>query len=264
MSIPPDKILEIKKYLLSSGVGEKPEASIILGSGLGSFVSAISNPVTISYSNIPHFPSASVTGHSGELIYGFIKDKPLLVFSGRFHHYEGHDFETTVLPVTVSKSLQSKKLIISNAAGAINRSFQVGDLMIINDIIRPFTCISPKNLKSFRYNHYRTTQQIPPIAAELNLFVRTGTYMYVKGPNYETKAEVRSFRSLHADVVGMSTAPELIEAARLNVKTAAISLVTNMATGVLHQKLNHEEIKLAADRRKEDFVKLVVALVHKL
>lgn len=259
-----NKIKDIKKHLLSLGIKKEPEAAIILGSGLGGFSSSIHNKLTIPYSEIPYFPSPSVAGHSGELIYGSIFDKPVIAFSGRFHHYEGHNFETTTLPVSVSAALQAKKLIISNAAGAINKSFQVGDLMIITDIIRPFIGISPRSSDRFHYNHYETAQQIPKIAADLGLFVRTGTYMYAKGPNYETKAEIRSFRILNADVVGMSTAPELIEATRLNLKTAAISLVTNMAAGVLKQKLSHEEVKFAAESRKEDFAKLVSALVLKL
>lgn len=258
------KIEDIKRKLLKLGVDEKPEAAIILGSGLGGFSSDIDNKITIPYSEIPYFPSPSVTGHSGELIYGFVFNKPVLAFSGRFHHYEGHDFETTILPIAVTVALQAKKLIISNAAGAINKSFQVGDLVIINDIIRPFIRISPVSSDRFQYKHYETARKIPRIAADLGIFVRTGTYMYAKGPNYETKAEVRAFRTINADVVGMSTAPELIEAARLNLKTAAISLVTNMAAGVTRQKLNHEEVKLTAESRKEDFAKLVSALVLKL
>ncbi len=258
------KIQDIKRKLLKLGVEEKPEAAIVLGSGLGGFSSAIENKITIPYSEIPHFPSPSVTGHSGELIYGSVFNKPVLAFSGRFHHYEGHDFETTILPVAVTSALYAKKLIISNAAGAINRSFQVGDLMVINDIIRPFIGISPVSSDKFQYNHYETAQKIPKIAAELGIFVRTGTYLYAKGPNYETKAEIRSFRILNADVVGMSTVPELIEAARLNLKTAAVSLVTNMAAGVLKQKLSHEEVKFTAESRKEDFAKLVSALVLNL
>ena len=254
----------IKEYLRSQGIDEIPEAAIILGSGLGGFASYIDNPVTIPYSGIPHFPSPTVEGHSGQLIYGTVYNRPVIAFSGRFHHYEGHDFETTILPVAVTHALRAKKLIISNAAGAINKSFQVGDLMVINDIIRPFIGISPKSSERFQYNHYETAQKIPEIAAELEIFVRTGTYLYAKGPNYETKAEIRSFRILNADVVGMSTAPELIEAARLNLKTAAISLVTNMAAGVIKQKLSHEEVKLAAESRKEDFAKLVSSLVLKL
>lgn len=255
---------DIKESLHAQGIDEIPEAAIILGSGLGGFASYIDNPVTIPYSEIPYFPAPTVEGHSGQLIYGTVYNRPVIAFSGRFHHYEGHDFRTTILPVAVAHVLKAKKLIISNAAGAINKSFQVGDLMVINDIIRPFNGISPKSSDRFQYNHYETAQKIPKIAAELGIFVRTGTYLYAKGPNYETKAEIRSFRILNADVVGMSTAPELIEAARLNLKTAAISLVTNMAAGVIKQKLTHEEVKIAAESRKEDFAKLVSALVLKL
>ncbi|MGF1670888.1 MAG: purine-nucleoside phosphorylase, partial [Balneolaceae bacterium] len=125
---------EIMDYLLSSGVEREPEAVVILGSGLGGFSNNISDSITIPYNKIPHVPSPTVQGHSGELIYGTIKNKKVLAFSGRFHHYEGHDFETTVLPVSLASAFGAKKLIISNAAGAVNKSFSVGDLMVINDI----------------------------------------------------------------------------------------------------------------------------------
>ena len=254
---------EIKAFLIGAGAEESPEAAVILGSGLGGFADSIENRRAISYSRIPGFPSTSVKGHSGELISGSVNGFKIMAFSGRFHHYEGHDFATTILPVSVAGALGAKKLIISNAAGAINRTFEVGDLMAIEDIIRPIGAVFPLRGERFRFAQQGSAARVARIGAEAGLFIRTGTYIYAKGPNYETKAEVRAFRRLNADVAGMSTAPEMMEASRLGLKTAAVSLVTNMAAGVLRQKLDHEEVKSIAEKKKEGFAKLVNALIEK-
>ncbi len=261
----PAYINDIKSFLTEQGVSSNIDSVIILGSGLGSFTEHIENKTVISYNTIPHFPETSVQGHSGELILGTVDDKSVLAFSGRFHHYEGHEFQTTVLPVHIAKSLRAKKLIVSNAAGAINQSFAVGDLMVIEDIFRPFHPIESKfHQNRYRYNLYPIATKVRKLSARIGLDVQRGTYLYMKGPNYETKAEIRAFRRLGADVVGMSTAPELAEASRLKIKAAAVSMVTNMAAGVLKQKLDHSEVKIAAESRKEDFSKLVREIIKQL
>lgn len=260
----PDSITEIKNYLVDHEFPNEIEALVILGSGLGGFSTAIDEPFSIPYSQIPNFPVTSVQGHSGELFTGTISGKKIIAFSGRFHHYEGHDFSRAVLPVHLAKAFNAKKIIVSNAAGAINTDFNVGDLMVIDDIFRPFFKVSPFPDQPFRYNLYPIASKVRKIAAEINLEVQRGSYLFVKGPNYESKAEIRAFRVMGVDVVGMSTAPELIEASRLNIPAAAISLVTNMAAGVLKQKLDHSEVETAANSRKEDFARLVTALIEKL
>jgi len=260
----PNKIdlQEITEFLIRAGIEESPDAAVILGSGLGGFAASIENRLSIPYSRIPGFPSTSVKGHSGELISGSVNGRNIIAFSGRFHHYEGHDFATTILPVSVSGAIGAKKLVISNAAGAINRTFGVGDLMAIEDVIRPVGMIYPFGSEKFRFTRQGSAARIARIGAGAGLFIRSGTYIYVKGPNYETKAEVRAFRRLNADVAGMSTVPEMMEASRLGIKTAAVSLVTNMAAGVLRQKLDHEEVKTIAEKKKADFAKLVNALIE--
>lgn len=238
-----------------------PEAAIILGSGLSSFAEQIEDPVIIPYSDIPRMPQTSVTGHDGNLILGLIEGHRVMAFSGRFHHYEGFDFEQTATPVYLAKALGAQKLIISNAAGAINTSFSVGDLMVIEDVIRSNLLLSPTGKKRHRYLHHRWVPGARELASQIGITTQQGTYIYAKGPNYETKAEIRAFRRMGADAVGMSTAPELFEAARLELKTVAISLISNMAAGVTKGKLNHEEVKAAADTRKADFARLVTALI---
>ncbi|MDZ7692603.1 MAG: purine-nucleoside phosphorylase [Balneolaceae bacterium] len=260
----PEYLEEIKHFLLERDVPEQPEAVIILGSGLGDFGRQINNPTTIPYASIPHFPVTSVIGHKGTLISGQVRDKKVIAFSGRFHYYEGFSFEQTALPVYLAKKIGARKLIISNAAGAINTSFSVGDLMVIEDVMRQNVSISPKGSQRFRYSHYQQVEKVRKLAAELGIVTQQGTYMYVKGPHYETKAEIRAFRIMGADAVGMSTVPELTEAARLGVKATAISMITNMATGVTKGKLSHDEVAEAAKLKTSEFSALVKSLVENL
>lgn len=254
---------DIFSYLDEQALPNSIEAAVILGSGLGGFVNQIENPSTIPYHDIPGMPVSSVEGHAGELIYGQVGGSNVIAFSGRFHHYEGFSFDETATPVYIGKYLGANKLVISNAAGAINTSFSVGDLMVIESVIRSNLAISPRGNKRHRYNHHQWVPKVRKIAANLDLVTQQGTYMYVTGPNYETKAEIRSFRKMGADAVGMSTATELFEAARLDLKSTAVSLITNMSTGVTGKKLDHKEVKAAADARKDDFAKLVNALIQK-
>ncbi|MFO7845158.1 MAG: purine-nucleoside phosphorylase [Balneolaceae bacterium] len=260
----PDNVLAIADHLKENGFPDQINAAVILGSGLGSFSSEIDDARSLSYHEIPGFPQTSVKGHSGELIHGKADGFSVLAFSGRFHHYEGHPFSRTVLPVHLAKAFDAEKLIISNAAGAINTGFKVGDLMVIDDVFRLPESVSAGPSARFRYNLYKYADKAREIAAATGLEVQRGTYLFAKGPTYETKAEIRAFRILGADVVGMSTAPELIEASRLNIKTVAVSMVTNMATGVVSGKLDHDHVKAAAESRKDDFAKLVKELIKTL
>jgi purine-nucleoside phosphorylase len=259
-----EKLKVTKTYLQENGISGNVEAVVILGSGLSGFTDFIENSIEIPYQKIPNFPETSVQGHDGKLIYGTIENHNVMVFSGRFHHYEGHPFATTVFPIHVAKLFSANKVIISNAAGAVNPNFKIGDLMVINDVFRLFQKISTEPSQSFTYNLYSYADKTREIAAGIGLNVQNGTYLYVKGPNYETKAEIRAFQRLGIDVVGMSTAPELMEASRLNIPAAAITLVTNMAAGLSSSKLDHSEVKKAANSRKDDFAKLVIELVREL
>lgn len=259
-----EPVSQIKKYLLKNGFPDAVEAAVILGSGLSGFTSQIDNSIQISYHSIPEFPVTSVQGHDGTLIYGVVKGNPVVVFSGRFHHYEGFPFSTTVLPVQIANAFSANKIIISNAAGAVNPDLNVSDLLVIDDVFRLFQKVSPQPSKKYIYNLYPAADKVRRIAANMGLEVHRGSYLYVKGPNYETKAEIRAFQRLGVDVVGMSTVPELTEAARLKISAVAISLVTNMAAGISSQKLDHSEVNKAAENRKDDFAKLVIELIQEL
>ena len=256
---------ELKKFFVQRGFYEKVDCAIILGSGLGGFKSYVDNAISVDYSEIPDFPKVTVEGHGGELVQGKINEKNVLVFSGRFHHYEGHPFDRTLIPVQISALFSSKTLIVSNAAGGINPRFSVGDLMLIDDMMRIGFPIQPVE-KPYQ-NRYKNSNEIETaarVANELRIAVQRGTYMYVKGPVYETKAEIRAYRMMGADAVGMSTMPELLLANELGIRTLGISLITNLATGLSKNKLEHAEIKDVADSRKNEFAKLVGELISQL
>lgn len=261
----PEYIDEIKAFLVSKGIPkgipDSVDAAVILGSGLGGFVDHIDEAIDIPYQEIPHFPQTTVAGHSGSLLCGMVKGKRIIAFAGRFHHYEGHTFEKAILPVQVASAFNTNLLVVSNAAGGINPKFRVGDLMVIDDVMRQNLMLTPHSSSKWRYNHYKYVEKVRNVATQLGITTQRGTYMYVTGPNYETPAEIRSFRLMGADAVGMSTAPELFEAARLNIPSVAISLISNAAAGMTSNKLNHEEVKEAGDLVKEDFARLVSTLI---
>lgn len=258
----PDHIIEIKEFLVRQGFPESVDSTIILGSGLGDFGNEIRNTTVIPYSDIPGFPKSTVAGHSGSLICGTIADKIVMAFSGRFHYYEGYGFDKTVIPVQLAKAFDSDKLIISNAAGGINLEFRVGDLMIINSILSPAKELGIPN--HIEESLQESAAKVKEIATGLDIPTKEGSYLYVTGPNYETKSEIHAFRSLGGDAVGMSTAPEIIEAAKIGQKVAAVSLITNAAAGVTDQKLDHAEVKEAAELKKEEFARLVKGLIKAL
>ncbi len=260
----PEYIIDSEDFLRDQGVSDHIEAAVILGSGLGNFGEAINKPTVIPYSKIPHFPEPSVKGHSGSLIFGEVEGKNILAFSGRFHFYEGFTFRQAALPVYIAKVLNADKLIISNSAGGINTDFRTGNLMVIESIIRLFSTVSPPGKKPFRYDPFSLADKSYQLAVQSDIPVQRGTYLYAKGPSYETKAEIRAFRTIGADAVGMSTVPELFEAARCKMKTAAVSLITNMAAGIETKKLNHEEVKQAAKLYQHDFERLIRKLIVEL
>ena len=258
----PELILRTHEYLKSRGFPAEVDAAVILGSGLGGFGEEIRDPSVFPYADIPGFPQSTVAGHSGSLICGKVEGRIVLAFAGRFHHYEGHSFDKTVLPVQLARAFRAEKLIISNAAGGINLRYRVGDLMIIDNIIRQYMKISAPATRLWRSQLEKDAVKVKEIARRLGIETQMGTYLYVKGPNYESKAEIHAFRKMGGDAVGMSTAPELVEAGRLNLKTAAISLITNQAAGISGEKLNHDEVKEAAEKKKEEFAKLVKGLIR--
>lgn len=249
----------------------KPQIGIVLGSGLGPLVNEVKEQIEIDYGDIPNFPIPTVEGHAGKLIAGEIGGKPVLVMKGRFHFYEGYDISQVVFHIRVFKLLGISHILVTNAAGGVNRDFSPGDLMLITDHIS-FFAPSPlrgKNVDEFgvrfpdmseAYNK-ELIAMAEKTAGELGIKLQKGVYAFTQGPMYETPAEIRALRILGADAVGMSTVPEVIAARHAGMKVLGISCITNMAAGILEQPLSHEEVMETAKKVETRFVSLVNKLI---
>ncbi len=267
------RINEAKDYIVSKS-GFAPEIALILGSGLGDMAEEAENKITIDYKDIPNFPVSTVQGHKGRLVFGTIRGRKVVFMQGRFHYYEGYGMEDVVFPVWVFKALGVKKLVVTNAAGGVNIDYKPGDLMLIRDHIN-YTNNNPligPNIEEFgpRFPdmseaYSRELQEIVKVCASQNgIAMREGTYIFLTGPSYETPAEIKAFRILGADAVGMSTVPEVVAANHCGIKPVGISCITNMAAGILDQPLNHREVMETADRVKESFTKLIKSVIENI
>lgn len=268
-----EKIREAADYILNK-TEIRPEIALILGSGLGSLADEIEDAVYFPYRDIPHFPVSTVEGHAGRLVIGILEGKKVVAMQGRFHYYEGYDMEEVTFPVRVMKLLGVEKLIVTNAAGAVNKSFNPGDLMLISDHLN-LTGDNPligRNLEKFgpRFpdmsNAYDKDlrDKVKKGAKSINIELQEGVYVAMSGPTYETPAEVRMVRILGGDAVGMSTVPEVIIAAHSGIKVAGISCMTNMAAGILEQPLDHKEVIETSEMVREKFIKLMKNIVKEI
>ncbi len=242
---------EAALFLQQKGM-ETPFAGIVLGTGLHQFINHISDPIIIPYSDIPHFPLSTVEFHKGNLVYGSVGDKKVLAMQGRFHYYEGYTMQQVVFPVRVMKLLGIQFLLLTNAAGGIHHTFKKGDLVLINDHINLQTAnpLTGKNLDelgdrfpdmSAPYSLY-AGNVLQQAAARLNVTLKTGVYAAVNGPNLETRAEYRYLNIIGADMVGMSTVPEVIAANHAQLPCAAVSVITDECDPDHLQPVNIAEI----------------------
>ncbi|MBM7693183.1 purine-nucleoside phosphorylase [Peribacillus deserti] len=268
-----EKLNEAADYLKQK-FQDAPVIGLILGSGLGVLANEIENEVKIPYEEIPNFPVSTVEGHAGQLVYGDLSGKKVIAMQGRFHFYEGYTMDQVTFPVRVMKLLGVEKIIVTNAAGGVNESFEAGDLMIITDHIN-FTgtnpLIGPNDNKfgvrfpdmseaySKEYQHIAKKA-----AASLGLSIKEGIYAGLSGPTYETPAEVRMVRVLGGDAVGMSTVPEVIVARHSGISVLGISCITNMAAGILDQPLSHDEVIETTEKVKSSFLNLIKEIVKEL
>ena len=252
-----------------------PLVGVVLGSGLGKLAEKIEDPVTIKYSEIPDFPKSTAIGHKGNFIYGTLGGKPVIAMQGRFHYYEGYPMELVTIGVRVMKLLGIEYIFVSNASGALNPRFKVGDLVVIRDhinllpnpLIGPnmeefgprfpdLTCAYDKDLQKLAHN----------VASELDINIKKGVYLGTTGPSYETPAEVRFFRTAGADLVGMSTVPEVIVARQCGIKVFGMSVSTNVSNAFNQEaNLNDgddvvKQADLAADKMSLIFAKMIEAL----
>jgi purine-nucleoside phosphorylase len=266
-------VKESKEFLETKLNGFKPEVALIVGSGLTGITESIAKPVAIPYGDIPHFPQPTVAGHAGQLIFGELSGKRLAVLSGRFHYYEGRSMAEIVYPIHVVDALGAKILIVTNAAGGINPTFNPGDLMIIEDHIN-FLGANP--LTGLRENggikfidmtaaySTRLREKLDAAAEKAEVPVRRGVYLACPGPSYETPAEVKAFAWIGADAVGMSTVPEVIMARYHNLEVAGISCITNLAAGISGKKLSHEEVLEVGKAAQAKLAKLLTEFVGML
>ncbi|MEG6588338.1 purine-nucleoside phosphorylase [Paenibacillus barengoltzii] len=251
-----------------------PKVGLILGSGLGVLADHIEEPVSINYSDIPFFPQSTVEGHAGELLIGTVQGTPVVLMKGRFHMYEGYGPEMTAFPVRVMKELGVRTLLVTNAAGGVNTSYEPGDLMLISDHLNltgrnPLVGPNDEELgprfPDMSQAYSRRLREIArKVAADKGVPLQEGVYAGLLGPTYETPAEIRMLRTLGADAVGMSTVSETIVARHAGIEVLGISCISNMAAGILDQPLSHQEVMETTERVREKFLSLVLSIIPEI
>ncbi len=265
------KIKESASYIANATNNFIPEVGVILGSGLGNFADAIEVKYSIDYNEIPNFPQSTVAGHKGRMIFGTIKGKRVVAMQGRFHFYEGYTMQQVTLPVRVMKLLGIEYLFVSNAAGGINTSFRVGDLMIITDHINlmPNPLIGP-NIEELgtrfpdMHNVYNPEiiSKATQIADREGIKLQYGVYVGGTGPTFETQAEYKYFKIIGGDAAGMSTVPEVIVARHMSIPTFGVSVITNC--GLSDEVGDHEDVQLQGAKASLRMTKLFSELIATL
>jgi purine-nucleoside phosphorylase len=250
------------------------DVAVVLGSGLGDFADHLANAVTIPYADIPHFPASRVMGHAGKLVVGELSGKKVLALSGRVHVYEGHDMQTVTFAVRTIGRLSVPRVILTNAAGGISPNCARGALMVIDDhinLIGNNPLVGPNDDRfglRFPDMTYVYSPKLRGLADEAaraaGVTVQHGVYIAVLGPSYETPAEIRAFRTLGADAVGMSTVPEAIALRHMGVEVLGISCITNAAAGVFPEPLHHSEVMETAQQVKGQFIALLEGIIGRL
>ena len=251
-----------------------PQIALVLGSGLGGFAAAVENPVTISYSEIPGWPRSTAVGHAGELVVGTVAGVPIAVMNGRVHLYEGYTPQQVVFGVRVLGKLGVKTLMLTNAAGGLNPAYAQGSLVLLSDHINMMgenPCIGPNDdaigPRFFDMSDAYSAElraRARATAQALGIRLPEGVYLALKGPNFETPAEIRFFGRIGADLVGMSTVPEVLAATHMGMRCLAISCVTNLAAGISAEKLSHQEVLDTGKKVRDTFVRLVQAIIPEI
>ncbi len=259
---------------VASRITHTPDVAIVLGSGLGKFGDQIANPTVVPYTEIPNWPPSRVIGHAGKLVAGQVKGRRVMALSGRVHFYEGHPLQTVTFAMRVIGRLGVKAVIVTNAAGGINTAFSSGALMLITDhinlqgtnpLIGPNDDCFGRRFPDMSEIYSRRLRGVAAdVAKAQGLHVEEGVYIAVTGPSYETPAEIRAFRVMGADAVGMSTAPEAIVARHMGLEVLGISCISNMAAGVLPQLLTEEEVMETTARVSRQFIALLEGVIERL
>ncbi|MFB3154106.1 MAG: purine-nucleoside phosphorylase [Candidatus Acidiferrales bacterium] len=252
----------------------RPRIGLVLGSGLGAFADGLQDATAIPYQQIPHFPVSTAVGHAGRLVVGQCAKIPVAVMQGRVHFYEGYSLREVTFPIRVLGALGIRALVFTNAAGGINRKLRARGLLLIRDHLN-FQGSNPllganderfgprfPDMTEAYSKKFRTTAK--QVARKLRLRLFEGVYAALHGPSYETPAEIRALARLGADVVGMSTVPEVIVANHMGIEVLGISCVTNMAAGISKKKINHDEVLEAGERVSRQFTAFLRALIPAL
>ncbi|HCD53647.1 MAG TPA: purine-nucleoside phosphorylase [Balneolaceae bacterium] len=252
----------------------KPEYLLILGTGLGQLAEEIDEVITINYDEIPHFPVSTVESHAGKLIFGELGGKPVVAMQGRFHYYEGYTMQQIVFPLRVAKSLGAQTLIVSNACGGLNPNFRRGDIMLINDHINFLADnpligpnddeLGPRFPDMSEPYTARLVETAENVALELGIKMHEGVYLAVSGPMMETKAEYRYMRNLGADVVGMSTVPEVIAAVHMGMDVLGISVITDECFPDSLMPVELEDVLAAAAMAEPKMTQVIIGVLEKL
>lgn len=268
-----EKIQDTSNYIKSK-VNKIPEYAIILGTGLGELANSITDKYEIPYSEIPNFPLSTVEGHSGKLIFGKLGDKDVIAMQGRFHYYEGYNMKEVTFPIRVFQALNVKYLFVSNAAGGMNGSFEIGDIMLIEDHINLFP-EHPLRGKNFEELGVRFPDMseaydkklrslATEIAKENNIKLQYGVYIGTSGPTFETPAEYNYFRLIGGDAVGMSTVPEVIIANHAKMKVLAFSVITDLGVIGKIVEVTHEEVQEAAKIAQPKMAFIMKEVINRL
>lgn len=268
------KIFESVAYLRAGGLGVVPSVAVIMGSGLGRFAEAIRDPVILNTADIPHYPRSTVPGHHGRWFIGMLENTPVIGVQGRIHYYEGYTLEQVTYPVHLLASLGIKTLIVTTASGALNPSFQAGDLMIIIDqmncafgnplVGRPENLMGPRFPDMYQCYDPELIQTALAAGQHLQIPLRQGVFCWMAGPAYETSAEVKMLQTLGGDAVSMSTVPEVIAARQRHLRVLGLSLITNPGTGISKNKLTHEEVTDTAHRAADRLASLLTEICRRL
>jgi purine-nucleoside phosphorylase len=264
------KVIEARDSIAQAS-SLRPRIGLVLGSGLGAFAGEVAEAVEVPYAGIPHWPRSTAIGHAGKLALGCVEGVPVAVMAGRVHFYEGYSLREVTFPVRVLGSLGIKSLILTNAAGGIRMDLNQGALVLISDhlnlqghnpLIGPNEERFGPRFPDMSEAYSRRYRELAREAArKLGMALSEGVYAALAGPSYETPAEIRYLRAIGADMVGMSTAPEVIVANHMGIKVVAISCVTNMAAGILDQKISHQEVLDTGERVKGQLIALLKALI---
>jgi purine-nucleoside phosphorylase len=261
------EVLQDAVSAVRSHADQAPTVALVLGSGLGRLAEAADDTTAVAASAIPGYPASTVEGHEGRLVFGTLEDTSVVFVQGRVHLYEGYSVDRLVFPVRLVHALGADRMVVTNSAGGINRTFRPGTLMFITDHLNlafasPGEALGERDEAGATCYDTAWTTRAEQVALDLDLDVRRGVYAWMRGPSYETPAEIRALERMGADAVGMSTVPEAIQARRLGLRVLGVSTITNPAAGIADGELDHDDVLAVGEWVRGDLAELVRGIVR--